>query len=378
MIRRIGPLARKEAIHIRRDPRSLYLAIGLPIVLIALFGYAITFDIKHVAIGVIDQDRTALSREFTSSLGASVYFDLKMVLDGPAGIEELLDRGTVKAIVAFPAGFARDVAAGRDVAIQVLLDGSNNNTALIAMGYISRLFQKLGSDLLAGKRAAAGGAARGGLPSVEPRIQVWFNPDLNSTDFIVPGLVTVVMLIMAGILTSLAVAREWETGTMEQLISGPVRAHEIVLGKLLPYFVLGLAQLALVVGTGTLVFKVPLRGNLLALLVASSVFLLCGLGIGLLLSIVTRAQQLSFMLAILLTLLPAFLLSGFMTPISSMPKIIQGVTYVVPARYFMGMVRGIFLKGYGFADIWRELLLLTAFAGVVLGACVRRMKLRLD
>jgi ABC-2 type transport system permease protein len=186
------------------------------------------------------------------------------------------------------------------------------------------------------------------------------------------------MMVMAGMLTSLAVAREWETGTMEQLIAGPVRAHEIVLGKLLPYFVLGLAQLALVVLTGTLVFGVPLRGNLLCLLVAASVFLLCGLGIGLFLSIVARTQQLAFTLAILLTLLPAFLLSGFMTPISSMPKLIQAFTYLFPARYFIGMVRGIFLKGYGFGDVGPELLFLGIFAAIVLTGCIRRLKLRLD
>jgi ABC-2 type transport system permease protein len=386
VIRRIGPLARKEAIHIRRDPRSLYLAIGLPIFMIVLFGYAITLDIKHVAIGVVDQDRTALSREFAAKLAASAYFDLKLTLDSPAGVEKLLDEGRVKAVVVFPSGFARDVAGRRDTSIQVLLDGSNNNTALIAMGYISRLFQKLATDLLAEEMARSGAGAagtaaagaRGGLPSVEPRIRVWYNPDLNSTDFIIPGLVAVVMMVMAGILTSLAIAREWETGTMEQLISSPVRAHEIVFGKLLPYFFLGLAQLALVVGTGTLLFGVPLRGSLFSLLIASSVFLLCGLGIGLFLSIVARTQQLAFMLAILLTLLPAFLLSGFMTPISSMPRIIQAFTYLIPARYFIIMVRGIFLKGFGFGDIWRELLLLAAFAAIVLAGCVRRLKLRLD
>jgi len=386
MIRRITPIARKEALHIRRDPRSLFLAIGLPMFLVVLFGYAITLDITHVAIAVVDQDRTALSREFTAKLGASAYFDLKLTLDTPAGVDRLLDEGRVKAVVVFPTGFARDVAGRRDASIQVLLDGSNNNTALIAMGYISRLFQKLATDLLAAEAGRAGAGSAGGgaaiaaghLPSVDPRIRVWYNPDLNSTDFIVPGLVAVVMMVMAGILTSLSVAREWETGTMEQLIAGPVRAHEVVLGKLLPYFGLGLAQLALVVLTGTLVFGVPLRGNLLCLLVASSAFLLCGLGIGLLLSIITRAQQLAFTLAILLTLLPAFLLSGFMTPISSMPRLIQAVTYVIPARYFIAMVRGIFLKGYGFADVWPELLLLAGIAVVVLAACIRRLRLRLD
>jgi ABC-2 type transport system permease protein len=379
MIRRIVPLARKEALHIRRDPRSLFLAVGLPIVLIVLFGYAITLDIKHVAIGVIDQDRTALSRDFIARIRASAYFDLRMVLDNQAGVDKLLDEGRVKAVVAFPAGFARNVAGGRDVAIQILLDGSNNNTALIAMGYLSRLIQKLGMEMLAERLGRAGGAGgAGGIPSVVPKIRVWYNPELKSTDFIVPGLVAVVMMIMAGMLTSLTVAREWELGTMEQLIAGPVRAHEIVFGKLIPSFGIGLAQLVLIVVTGTLLFGVPLRGNLFCLLVVSSVFLLCGLGIGLFLSIATKSQLLAYNLALLLTMLPSFLLSGFMTPISSMPKLIQYVTYVFPARYFMGMVRGIFLKGYGFGEVGPELLLLTGFCVLVLAACVRRLKLRLD
>ena len=376
MIRRILPLARKEAFHIRRDPRSLFLAIGLPIILIVLFGYAITLDIKHVAIAVVDQDRTTLSRDFTARLRASAYFDLRDVLDTPIGVERLLDKGRVKAVVVFPAGFARDAAGGRDAAIQILLDGSNNNTALIAMGYISRLVQKLGTDMLVERLARSGGAA--GVPSVVPKMRVWYNPELSSTDFIVPGLVAVVMMVLSGMLTSLTVAREWETGTMEQLIAGPVRPHEIVIGKLIPFFALGLAQLTLIVVTGTVLYGVPLRGNLFALLAASSVFLLCGLAIGLLLSIVTKSQQLAFTLSILTTLLPAFLLSGFMTPISSMPRLIQYVTYLFPARYFMGIVRGIFLKGYGFGQIWSPLLLLTGFGILALAACVGRMRLRLD
>jgi ABC-2 type transport system permease protein len=270
------------------------------------------------------------------------------------------------------------VARGRDASIQILLDGSNNNTALIAMGYISRLVQKLGTDMLVERFARGGRAGGAGFPTVVPKMRVWYNPELTSTDFIVPGLVAVVMMVLSGMLTSLTVAREWETGTMEQLIAGPVRAHEIVIGKLIPSFGLGLAQLVLIVVTGTILFGVPLRGNLFALLAASSIFLLCGLAIGLLLSIATKSQQVAYTLSILTTLLPAFLLSGFMTPISSMPRLIQYVTYLFPARYFMGIVRGIFLKGYGFGQIWLPLLLLTGFCVLALAACVRRLKLRLD
>ena len=379
MIRRIVPLARKEATQIRRDPRSLFLAIGLPFILIVLFGYAITLDIKNVAIGVVDQDRTTLSRDFTARLRSSAIFDLRAVRDTPIGVEKDLDEGRVKAVIVFPDGFARDVAGGRDAAIQILLDGSNNNTALIAMGYISRLVQKLGTDLLAERMARAGGGRRRrAFPAVVPKMRVWYNPELTSTDFIVPGLVAVVMMVLSGMLTSLTVAREWENGTMEQLIAGPVRAHEIIIGKLIPAFGLGLAQLILIVVTGTILFGVPLRGNLFALLVASSVFLLCGLSTGLFFSIATKSQQLAFMLSLLITLLPAFILSGFMTPISSMPGLIRDVTYLFPTRYFMDIVRGIFLKGYGFGQIGPPLLTLTGFCVLVLAACMRRLKLRLD
>jgi len=213
---------------------------------------------------------------------------------------------------------------------------------------------------------------------VETRTRVWYNPELKTTNFIVPGLFAVVMMVMTAMLTSLTVAREWENGTMEQLISSPVRGYEIIIGKLIPYFGLGMVQVLLIVLTGTLVFRVPLRGSLLSLFTVCAIFLLCGLGIGLLVSIVTKNQQLAYTVAILTTMLPAFLLSGFISPIASMPKIIQIVTYVVPARYFLTALRGIFLKGYGFGQLWTEIAILTAFAALVFIAALRRLRLRLE
>jgi len=378
MMRRIPPLARKEALHIRRDPRSLFLAIGLPIILVLIFSYAINYDIRHAPIGVLDQDRTVLSRDLISRTQSNEYFDLRVLLDDYAQADGLLKTGLVRLVIVIPANFAKDVERGADAAVQLLVDGSNNNTALITLGYVSKLIQKFIADIFAERLASRGGPAAGGIPMVEARTRVWYNPELKTTNFIVPGLFAVVMMVMTAMLTSLTVAREWENGTMEQLISSPVRGGEIIIGKLIPYFGLGMIQVLLIVLTGTFVFGVPLRGNLLGLFTVCAVFLFCGLGIGLLVSIIAKNQQLAYTVAILTTMLPAFLLSGFISPIASMPRIIQIVTYIVPARYFLTALRGIFLKGYGFGQIWTEIAILAAFAALVFIAALKRLKLRLE
>ena len=378
MMRRVLTLARKEALHIRRDPRSLFLAIGLPIILVLIFSYAINYDIRHAPIGVLDQDKSVLSRELISRTRSNDYFDLRVLLDDYAQADGLLKTGAVRLVIVIPADFAKAVDRGADSAVQLLVDGANNNTALITLGYVSGLMQKFIADIFAERLAGRGGLQSSSVPMVEPRTRVWYNPELKTTNFIVPGLFAVVMMVMTAMLTSLTVAREWENGTMEQLISSPVRGSEIIIGKLIPYFGLGMVQVLLIVLTGTLVFRVPLRGNLFSLFTVCAIFLLCGLGIGLLVSIVTKNQQLAYTVAILTTMLPAFLLSGFISPIASMPKIIQIVTYVVPARYFLTALRGIFLKGYGFGQLWTEIAILTAFAALVFIAALRRLRLRLE
>ena len=378
MMRRVLTLARKEALHIRRDPRSLFLAIGLPIILVLIFSYAINYDIRHAPIGVLDQDKSVLSRELISRTRSNEYFDLRVLLDDYAQADGLLKTGAVRLVIVIPVDFAKNVGRGADSAVQLLVDGANNNTALITLGYVSGLMQKFIADIFAERFAGQGGLQASGVPMVEPRTRVWYNPELKTTNFIVPGLFAVVMMVMTAMLTSLTVAREWENGTMEQLISSPVRGSEIIIGKLIPYFGLGMVQVLLIVLTGTLVFRVPLRGNLFSLFTVCAIFLLCGLGIGLFVSIVTKNQQLAYTVAILTTMLPAFLLSGFISPIASMPKIIQIVTYVVPARYFLTALRGIFLKGYGFGQLWTEIAILTAFAALVFIAAWRRLRLRLE
>jgi ABC-2 type transport system permease protein len=270
------------------------------------------------------------------------------------------------------------LANGQNAGLQLLIDGSNNNTALIAMGYITRLIQEFSTRIILETLNSKGGAQGDAFPFVDPQFRIWYNPELRSTNFIVPGLIAVVMMIVTTMLTSLTVAREWETGTMEQLISTPARPFEIVIGKLIPYFLLGVVQISIVVLVGTSVFRVPLKGSLLFLFIVSAVFLLNGLGIGLLISTVTKSQQLAFMLCILFTMLPSFILSGFIFPISSMPPIIQYATTFIPAKYFLIILRGIFLKGTGFGILWPEFLILTIFGAVFLLVCARRLKLSLE
>jgi ABC-2 type transport system permease protein len=378
MKNRILPLARKETLHTLRDPRSLYLAIILPIILLILFGYAITFDIRHIPVGIVDQDGSFLSRDFISRVKGSEYLDLVYLSSSPSGLENLLDKGKVKIILIIPHRFSRNLSKGKDASLQLLIDGSDNNTAQIALGYVSGIVQIFSSNIILEKLNKQGAALRAGSPQIDVRQRIWYNPDLRSTNFIVPGLIAVVMMILAAMSTSLTIAREWEIGTMEQLIATPTKPHEIIIGKLLPYFFLGIIQISLVILVGTLLFNVPLKGNIFFLFCVSGVFLICGLGIGLLISTLTRSQQLAFMFSLLLTLLPSFLLSGFVFPISSMPRIIQFFTYLVPAKYFLIVLRGIFLKGTGLEILWPQVVSLMAFASLVLLACAKRLRLSLE
>jgi len=369
---------RKEFIHILRDPRSLYIAIGLPLVLLILFGYAITFDVNHIPVAVINQDDSSLSRDLISRVQASEYFDLRYLSNEYTKLERLLDEGKVKIILVIPLHFYRDLSKGKNKPLQFLIDGSDNNTALIALGYLSKIIQVFSSNIVLEGLNKQGNLLLKELPAIDVKTRVWYNPGLRSTNFIVPGLIAVVMMILAAMLTSLTIAREWETGTMEQLIATPTKPLEIIIGKLTPYFFLGLIQMTLVVLTGTLLFKVPFKGNIFFLFVVAGLFLVCGLGIGLFISTGTKSQQLAFMLAIVLTMLPAFLLSGFIFPISSMPRIIQFFSYFVPAKYFLISLRGIFLKGNGLSVHWPEVLFLLIFGLLIILACTKRLKLSLE
>ncbi len=341
---RLLAVARKEVIQLRRDTRSLALAFLLPLLLIILFGYAISWDVDDIETAVLVQDRSARSRELLDAFWSSGYFTLVERLERYDEIEGLLDRGAVRVVLVVPPDFAQDLDAGRPAKLQALVDGSDANTATIALGYTRAIVQSFSRNVRLDGHVL-------GSP-IQTRTRVWYNEELLSRNMIVPGLVAVIMMIIAAMLTSLTIAREWERGTMEQLASTPVTRSEVVLGKLLPYVAIGLIDVVLVSVVGVLVFGVPFRGNPALLMALSLAFVIGAAGLGMFISAVARSQLLATQLAMVLTFLPAFLLSGFMYAIEVMPSALRALTYLIPARYFLVVTRGIFLKGVG-ADVLR-------------------------
>jgi ABC-2 type transport system permease protein len=355
--RRLLAVTRKEAIQIRRDARSLAMAFAIPMLLIVMYGYALTLDVEDLRTIVFDQDGSAASRELLRSFTQSGYFTVVRAARAWSEVEGALDDGRAQVALVIPRNFARDLDLGRRVAVQALLDGSDANTATIATGYVEAVVARYSERL----DVAGATVARPPAP-VEARLRVWYNADLQSKNFIVPGLIAVIMMVIAAMLTSLTVAREWERGTMEQLVATPIRVGELVAGKLLPYFAIGMLDVALATVAATLLFGVPFRGSAVLLLGFSTVFLLGAVSLGLLISIKTRSQLLASQMAMLTTFLPSFLLSGFAYDIANMPRALQLVTYAIPARYFVTSLKAIFLKGVGLDVLWLEGLLLLAFA----------------
>jgi len=373
---RLKAIAVKEFLHIIRDPRSLALAVSIPVLLLLLFGFALTLDVDRIPTVVYDLDRTPRSRDLVDHFLGSKYFQFQAAARNYSHLQELLDSGQALMGLVIPVNFSRDLELNREATIQVLMDGTDANTATIALGYASAITLLYSQELLAQKMNHLGAGKIS--PPIEPRIRIWFNPDLESKNFIVPGLIAVIMAILAAILTSGTISREWERGTMEQLISTPIRKEELILGKLIPYFAIGMIDLSLSVAMGKLLFAVPLRGNGLLLFSLASLFLLGAICQGVVVSIITKNQLLSSQISIILSYLPTFILSGFIYPISNMPKFIQAITYVVPGRYFVAILKGIYSKGIGMEILWIDALLLAVYAGAMTFWAHRRFKKRID
>jgi ABC-2 type transport system permease protein len=367
--KRVKAVVKKEFIQIRRDLRSLILALVIPAVMMILFGYAVTMDIKEFPVGVYDQDQTQKSAQFIEGFEKSGYFSIKDYSDNYSQLEKSIERGKIKIGLVIPQNFSKGITAGKEVKVQVILDGSDANTSTIGLGYLSGLVSSYSKDLWLEKMIIPNFQ----LP-LDPQVRIWYNQDLKSQNFIIPGLIAVIMMIMGGLLTSLCIAREWERGTMEQLIATPIKPSELVGGKFIPYFIIGLFDVTMVVLLGVFVFKVPLRGDILFLAGSSMIFLLGATGIGMLISILVKSQLLANMLGITTTFLPSFLLSGFIFPIFNMPKPIQLLTYLVPARYFILILQGIFLKGSGIKVLWYDLLFLILFSFLVVGLAITRFR----
>ena len=370
---RVWAVARKEFIHVIRDPRSLGMGIAIPMLLLLLFGYALTLDVDNVPLVVWDQSESPASRQLVSGFLGSRYFLLRSYVHNYPEVEQAVDSGRALMALIIPRDFSGRIESGRLAPVQIIVDGSDSNTATIAMGYADVVALTYSQGVAVNTVRRTGG--RMIQTPVDLRPRVWFNADMESKNYIIPGLIAVIMMVIAALLTSLTVAREWESGTMEQLISTPLKGSELILGKLLPYFAIGMLDVLLAVVMGQFLFRVPLSGNVALLFAMAAIFLAGALSLGMVISIVTKSQLLASQLAMVLTFLPSFLLSGFMYAIGNMPHAIQLVTYLIPARYFVALLKGIYLKGIGLEILALEAGLLTVFgAAMVLFANLKFKK----
>ncbi|MCB9664822.1 MAG: ABC transporter permease [Alphaproteobacteria bacterium] len=369
---RIGALAAKEALHIRRDPFTLYLALALPLLMIVLFGYGVSLDIDHIPLAVHDEDRSPESRALVDAFTAAHEFEAVGALEDAGAAGEAFARGRASAVLTVPAGYADRLARGEVATVALLLDASDAQATQQALTRADALAQVVTAEVVQ--------ARLGGMQVAAPlSARAWtrYNPAGRSALFLVPGLTAYVLAIVCVLLTSLAVAREWERGSMEQLFSTPVGRLEIIVGKLLPYLALGGVQVLLVLTAGAWIFDVPARGDLVVLAVASLLFLVGMLGQGLLISVVTRNQLVATQASTMSAMLPSMLLSGFMFPIANMPGVLRALSHVVPARYFITVLRGVLLKGTGWAELWPDLGMLALFATLMIAASTARFQRKL-
>ena len=374
-LRRTRAVAFKEFRHIIRDVRSLIMALVIPLVMLLLFGFALSLDVDRIPTLVYDADGSDLSRELIHRFRGSRFFAISGFVDNYRDIERGIDRGDILMGVAIPRDYGRHVAAGEQADVQILVDGSDSNTASIALGYAESVVRSYSFELRSDAQNRRAGRSLN--PPVDARVRVWYNASLESKNYVVPGLTAVILMIIAALLTSLTIAREWEMGTMEQLLSTPLRPAELVLGKMLAFFVIGVADMTIAIGVGVFVFHVPLRGSVLLLVFTTCIFLAGALFWGIFISAVTKSQLLAYQVGILSSFLPAFLLSGFIYAIEGMPAVIRVITYIVPARYLVTILKGIFLKGAGLGVLWLEVMFLVAYAALIFVLATRKLSEKL-
>jgi ABC-2 type transport system permease protein len=353
---RLWAISRKETIQLRRDSRSMMLGFLLPIILIIFFGYAISYDVKDIRMAVLDRSQTQESRAFVEAFESSGYFRVTEYLSSYADVDSRLGRGTARLALVIPPDFSRDLNSRRPAPVQLLLDGGDANTATIAKNYADAIVARFSVATL----------SRGAEISIpiQAETRIWYNETLESRNMVVPGLIAVIMSVIAAMLTALTIAREWERGTMEQLAATPVHRIEVILGKLLPYVVIGLIDVTLAVVAGIVIFEVPFRGSTALLFIMTLMFLIGALGFGIFISAAVKTQVLATQAAMIATYLPALLLSGFLFSIPNMPIVLRGFTYLVPARYYVTVTKGIFLKGVGVQTLWIEGVAMIVFACV--------------
>jgi ABC-2 type transport system permease protein len=377
MFARIIPIVVKEFLELRRDKGARFLLVVPPIVQMLLFGYAATFEVYHVSTSVLDLDHTQESRELISRFTSSNRFDVVKVAQTQREINETIDSSDAAVALVIHAGFAELLRKGQAAPLQVIVDGTNSNTALIALGYINTIATGFGQDYATDLMQRVQGVKRMQQVQVTLEQRPWFNPDLNGRWFFVPGVIGTLTLVTIVNLTAFAIVREREVGTLEQIMVSPIRPAEFILGKTVPFFLIGLGEVALVVAVGVLWFQIPFVGNPFVLLLGTALFLLSTLALGLLISTVCSTQQQAFSTNFFV-LNPFFILSGFMFPISSMPQVLQWFTYINPLRYYLIVIRGVLLKGVGLDVLWPELLAMAALAAALLALSILRFRKTLE
>jgi len=375
--RRLKAIAVKEMLQIWRDPRSLLIALLMPFMQMILLGYGVSLDVKHLPICVFDREGSQTSLALVKRFQASQYFSIVDSFDNYRDVTRALDRGNCRMAIVIPPDMSERLSDSGSSTVQALVDATDDNTANIAIGYAQAVVAAFSSDLQIQSLGMAGNPPQTAQPvTVESR--VWFNEDLESRNFIIPGVVALVMALVGAQLTSLTIAREWERGTMELLVSTPVTPMELMLGKLAPYFAIGLLDAVFCLGFAVFWFQVPFRGTLLTLFFGTSLFLVVVLGIGYLISTMIRSQVGAAQIGLLVTLLPTTLLSGYAFPIDQMPLAVQAVTYLVFARYYVTILKAVFLKGSGILDLWAPSLAMVAYAAIVAFLAARAFRKRLD
>jgi len=371
MIERIFAIARKEFYQVWRDKRSLGLLLFVPAFTILLFGFALSFDVKHIQLAVVDQDRTIESEKFIGSFLHSEYFDLAARVPTTADAQRLIELGSADVVLVIPVDFSRRILAGETAAVQALINGGNSNVATTAASYVTLFAQDYSNAIQIEALARAG---IGGYVPIDYRPRLWFNPELKSSKYLVPGLMGYVMIITTVISTALSVVREKERGTIEQMMVSPVSSGEFMIGKTIPYFLIACMLAALIILSGWLLFDIPVRGSMVMLAASLLFFIVGGLGMGLAISTVAQTQESAFFLATFATVLPTQLLSGFIFPIENMPIVLQWITTIVPAKYLLTVLRSILLKGSPVTAYWPSFVAIVIFALLTMTMAIRRLK----
>lgn len=385
MWNRIREVFWKEFYQTLRDPRTRAILFGIPLIQLVLFGYAVNLDVENARIAWMDMDQTPESRELMADFEGSPYFQITAVPGDDSEIQGLMDHGKVQGVIRVLPGFSRDVKRGSVASVQILVDGTNSNTASIISSYATQIVAGFAGAVMAGQKntrlvpatAKTGGAVPFVIPVLTAQSRVWFNPDLRSRVYFVPGVIVNIIALVTIMLTAMSIVREKEIGTMEQLMVTPIRPFELIMGKLLPFAIVGIFQVALVVAAALLIFRIPMRGSILLLFGCAVLFLLSTLGVGLFISTISHTQQ-QAMMSSFFFFMPAMLLSGFAFPIRNMPVSVQLLTYLNPLRYFMQIVRDLFLKGTGIESFWRQMVALTVFGVAILGLSALRFRKKLD